>query len=235
LRKRIVWPPPARVSSIARRSGRERICLASACALRLLLREIDDLDGGERPAADAAREREAVELALLGAEARFERRRRGAEDQRTARAGGAALGQLAGVVAEALFVLVGAVVLLVDHDETERLERREEGAARADGDRGLARAQPLPLREALAGAQTAVEHGDLVAETRPQPRHDLMGQRDLGDEDEGLSAGGEGLGDGLQVDLGLAAARDAMEQVAGGELALDRVADGREGLLLVVG
>jgi hypothetical protein len=91
--------------------------LAAAWVLRLLLREVDDLDGRERSSADAARERQAAEPALLGAVARFEGRCRRAEHERTARVGGAPFGEIAGVVAEALFVLVGPVVLFVDHDE----------------------------------------------------------------------------------------------------------------------
>ncbi len=77
-------------------------------------------------------------------------------------------------------------MLLVDHDHAQVLERREQGRARAHRDGGRAAAQALPLLEALAGPQAAVQHGQLVAEARAQPRHDLVGERDLGNQHQGL-------------------------------------------------
>jgi hypothetical protein len=70
----------------------------------------------------------------------------------------------------------------------------------------------LPLLEAFAGSQPAVEHGQLVAEAAAQPRHDLVGQADLGDQHERLPAGAQRGPHSAQVDLGLAAARYAVEQ-----------------------
>ena len=116
------------------------------------------------------------------------------------------------MVAEALLVLVRAVVLLVDHDQAEVLDRREQRRARADRDRRGAAAQPLPLLEPLARAQAAVQHRERVAEAAAQPREDLVRERDLGHEHERPPARVERGGDRAQVDLGLAAAGDAVEQ-----------------------
>jgi len=103
-------------------------------------------------------------------------------------------------------------VLLIEDDHPEVLEWREQRRPRADRDRGRTVAEPLPLFEAFAGAQSAVENRQFVAEAAAQPREDLVGERDFGDQHERLAARGEGLGDCSQVDLGLAAARDAVQQ-----------------------
>ena len=70
--------------------------------------------------------------------------------QQRALVGGAALCHGAGVVAGIALLLVGAVVLLVDDDQPEVVERREHGRARADADARLAAAHPPPLVVALA-------------------------------------------------------------------------------------
>jgi hypothetical protein len=77
--------------------------------------------------------------------------RRGApRHQQRALLGGPALRHRAGVVAGIALLLVGAVVLLVDDDQPEVVERCEHGRARADADARLAAAQPPPLVVALA-------------------------------------------------------------------------------------
>ena len=61
--------------------------------------------------------------------------------------------------------------------------------------------------------QFAVQrHGDDAGKTRTHPSLELRGQVDLGNQDEGLAALGEGLFDQAQVHLGLAAAGDAVQQ-----------------------
>src|SRR5688572_20886936 len=75
--------------------------------------------------------------------------------------------QVAGVVAEAILLLVGRVVLLVDDDEAEPRDRREECRAGADDRPRLAAPDAPPLRPALARPEPAVEHRDRVAEPAP--------------------------------------------------------------------
>ena len=99
------------------------------------------------------------------------------------------------MVAEALLVLVGGVVLLVDHDDSEVLERSEERAARTHRDGRIARAQALPLLEALARAESAVQDRHPVSEAGPQPRHELVRQGDLRHQQQRLAAPVERLGD----------------------------------------
>ena len=61
-------------------------------------------------------------------------------------------------------------MLLVDHDQPEVADRREDGRARADRDARLARAQPPPLVVALALAERGVQQRDRVAEARLEAR-----------------------------------------------------------------
>ena len=66
-------------------------------------------------------------------------------------------------------------MLLVDDDQPEVGDRREDRRARADADPRLAAAQPVPLVAALARAQPRVQHRDPVAEARAEPRRPPAG------------------------------------------------------------
>ena len=96
------------------------------------------------------------------------------------RLGGPPAGDLAGVVARVALLLVGGVVLLVDHDQAEIGDRSEDGRARPDADPRLAGAQAAPLVVAGAGGHPGVEQRDRVAEAAPEAVHRLRRQRDLG-------------------------------------------------------
>ena len=89
---------------------------------------------------------------------------------------------LARVIARRLALLVARLVLLVDDDRAEVLERREDRRARADGDALLAALEREPRVVALAVAQRAVQHGDLVAEHGAEAIDGLRRERDLGHE-----------------------------------------------------
>ena len=143
------------------------------------------------------------------------RARRGRADQQP-RAGAARRARrptVARVVAGVALVLVGGVVLLVDDDQPEVRDRGEDGGARADGDPRLARAQPPPLVVALALPQRGVQQRDGVAEARLEAADGLRRERDLGHEHDHALAALERRGGGAQVDLGLARAGDAVQQV----------------------
>jgi hypothetical protein len=80
-------------------------------------------------------------------------------------------------------------VLLVDHDQPEVGDRREDRRARADRDARLAAAQPPPLVVSLALAERGVQQRDGVAETRLEATDRLRGERDLGHQhDHSLAA-----------------------------------------------
>ena len=70
-------------------------------------------------------------------------------------------------------------MLLVDDDQAEPLERREDRRPRADDDVDVAAADALPLIVALAVGQAAVLDRDAVAERLAEQRGDGRRQRDL--------------------------------------------------------
>ena len=131
-------------------------------------------------------------------------------------------GDLAGVVARIALLLVGGVVLLVDHHQAQVAHRGEGRRARPDADPRFAGLQALPLVAALARGQPGVEQRDAVAEPRHEPRHRLRRQPDLRDEHDRAPAPPKRRLGGRQVDLGLARARHPVEEVLAGRGAVDR-------------
>ena len=141
--------------------------------------------------------------------------RRRAEDEHRAGVAGAPAGDPARVVAGVALVLIGALVLLVDDDQAEIVDRREHGRARSDADARLAAAQPHPLVVALAQAERGVQDRHHVAEPRLKAPQHLRGQRDLRHEHDRRAAGGERRLHRSQVDLGLARSGDPLQQKSG--------------------
>ena len=127
------------------------------------------------------------------------------------------------VVARVVVLLVRGVVLFVDDDQPQVAEGREHRRAGAEHEARAPLGGGAPGRQALAGREAGVEHGDpLAREARREARDRLAGEADLGHQHEDAVPGAQhGLG-GAQVDLGLAAAGDAVQQdrlaaAAGGE------------------
>ncbi len=106
-------------------------------------------------------------------------------------------------------------MLLVDDDQAEAGQGREDSRARPDADPGGAAAKALPLIAALAGREPGMEDGDALAEASPEPADGLRRQPDLGDEDDDAPAPLDGRLGGGQVDLGLARAGDAVQEQLG--------------------
>ena len=125
---------------------------------------------------------------------------------------GAHHGHIAGVVARRFILLVGVVVLLIDHDQRQVGHRREHGRTRTYHNVGLAIADALPLLGALVVGERRVQDRDLVAENLVQVRGHRGSQSDLGhQQDRRASLGQHGL-HGRQIHGGLARAGDAMQQ-----------------------
>jgi hypothetical protein len=110
--------------------------------------QVEDLDRRQAPAIDALGQLDPLELGPA-----LRPRRRRAEDERGAGRLRAPAGDLARVVARVALLLVGRVVLLVDDDQAEPVDRREHGRARPDADPRLARAEPVPLVAPRAGGE----------------------------------------------------------------------------------
>ncbi|MCY1284188.1 hypothetical protein D9M70_330820 [compost metagenome] len=106
-------------------------------------------------------------------------------------------------------------MLLVDHDQRQRRQRCHHGHARAQHDAGLAAVSGQPLQAALLVGQAAVQHRQRqVREARGDAHLQLRRQVDFGNQHQHLGvrvALQQGL-HGVQVDLGLAAAGDAVQQ-----------------------
>src|SRR5262249_25143015 len=100
---------------------------------------------------------------------------------------------------------------LIDDDETELAGRGEDGTAGADNHLNVPRDDPPPVTAALGISQVAVQHGD-VAATTVETCDGLRRQRDFGNEDYRFLPLLHRLLDGAQINLGLAAAGDAMEE-----------------------
>ena len=102
---------------------------------------VDDLHRRQPPSVHAARQLEPLELVpALGP-----RGRRPAEQHRAV-LGGTPPRHLTGVVARIALLLVGGVVLLVDHDQAGIAYGGEDGRARSNADPGLARSAAAATR-----------------------------------------------------------------------------------------
>src|SRR2546429_7707977 len=110
------------------------------------------------------------------------------------------------IVAQPLLLLVGRVVLLVHHHETQPPGRCEDRRARADDDPRLAREDAPPLAPAFARPEPAVQDRHLAPEAAAHALDQLVRERDLRHEQHDLAAGGESRFGGGEEDLGLAAA-----------------------------
>ncbi len=129
-------------------------------------------------------------------------------------------------------------MLLVDNDQAEGGDGGEDGGARADDNTGAALTDLVPFVMALAGGEVAVEDGDegplrAAGETGLETLDGLWRQRYFRHEDDGAPAHFQGAGDGLQIDFGLAAAGDAVEEEGGAFRSLQGGDDFRQGALLL--
>ena len=120
--------------------------------------------------------------------------------------------QVAGVVAQAFLLFIGAVVLFVDDDQAGVFHRREQRRAGADNNVGLAVPRGEPGFQALAVVDRRVDQRDARIEALLEARQGLRAEVDLRDQHQRLFAGLEGFADQLQIDFGLAAAGDAGQQ-----------------------
>ena len=108
-------------------------------------------------------------------------------------------------------------MFFIDDDQTQPRHRREHGQARAEHQVGLADVRGQPVAQALRRRQAAVQrHQVVTGKALGQAGFELRREVDLGHQHQHLAARGQGLCGRVQVDLGLAAAGDTMQQVGGG-------------------
>ena len=191
--------------------ARERARQQAALAGRQLRAQVDDLDG-RRLTHRPRRQDDPVVVAGARPADALDRGRRGPEhDRRTGQAGQPDR-RVACLEPRRAVALVGRVVLLVDHDQPDVRQRREDRQPRPDDDVDLARPDASPLVGPLPVAEAGMDERDPRVEVRPEPIDQRQRERDLRDEDERRPAGLERRGDGLDIDGGLAAAGDPVEQ-----------------------
>ena len=136
---------------------------------------------GKGPRVDAFGEFQKSVFPFSGFQISFYRRRGAAENQFTAVVFCAQPRDLVRTVARAGFADIALVVFLVHDDDAHVFHGREHGAARADGNLRLARAQPPPFVEFFARGKPAVQNGRALAEAGAQLLEHLRRQGNLGD------------------------------------------------------
>ncbi len=181
-------------------------------ARRTFALEVHQGDVGQRRLAKARGKPEPAIASALGVEPGLDRRRRGGQHDRRLLEARAHHRHVARVVDDALLLLVGALVLFIDHDEAEVGERQEQSRARADNDRRLAARDRRPDALALALGQTGMPLGGSRAETRREPIEKLPGERNFRQQHQRLPFLPQSFGDRLEINFGLARSRHALEQ-----------------------
>ncbi len=104
-------------------------------------------------------------------------------------------------------------MLLVHHDQPGIGERREDGRARAEDHAGFARAGHGPGARAFALAQPGMQGQHLGRQPFPVTAQGLRCEGDLRHQHQRLAAAFKHARHQLQIDLGLAAAGDTLQQV----------------------
>ena len=122
---------------------------------------IDHRNTGQRSVLNPLRQREREILAAPGIVERLKGWRGAAQDDH-----GAALlrpydGHIARMIPRRFFLLIRGVVLLINDDQTEIVQRRKDRRAGANRNARLTTGQAPPLVEPFAGREPAVEHGNL--------------------------------------------------------------------------
>ena len=134
-----------------------------------------------------------------------------------------------------VFRLVAALLLLVQDNEAQVPQRRENGRAGTQHHPDLSPADPLPLVISLRHPQRAVEHRHLVPEIPGEPAHHLGCQHDFRHQHDGGFALFQYFLDQAKIDLGFPAAGNALEQHSLGSRIVGQVQDLAEGFLLLLG
>ena len=117
------------------------------------------------------------------------------------------------VVPRIRLLLERRIVLLVDDDEPEIADGREDGGTGADDDARLAARDPLALVAPLGVTERRVQNRDARRRNGQRTDPTVCGvEGDLGDEHDRAEPASERRGTGLEVDLRLAASRRAVQE-----------------------
>ncbi len=217
--RRVAAPVEEQERLLAARERRldpgDRLRRQPAAARRPLAFQVHGRDVGQGRRAEPARQPQPAIAPGLGVDPRLDRGRGGGEHDRRLLEPRAHDAHVAGVVDDAVLLLVGALVLLVDDDQAEIGEGQKQRRARPDDRPRLPARDRAPGPLPLALGQARVPFRRPRAEPRREPVEELGGQRDFRQQHERLPPLPQRLGDRLEIDLRLARAGDAFEQRRG--------------------
>ncbi len=103
-------------------------------------------------------------------------------------------------------------MLLVDHDQTQLLDRREHRRARAHAHARLSGPQSPPLLPALSRGQARVQHRHRLPEAPHEAADDLRGECDLRHQHDRAPAASQRARRGAQIHLCLTRPGDSVQQ-----------------------
>ena len=137
------------------------------------------------------------------------------------------------MVARRLPAPVALLVLLIDHDDAQVLERCEQRRPGTDHHIDLSAPRPFELVRSLARTHFRMDDGNPVSESVVKPHQCLVGQCDLGDQHNCLLTMFHREGDQLNIDLRLPGPGHAPDQVSSRRLLFPGAADCADDLLLL--
>ncbi len=173
---------------------------------------VQQFNGRRAGAAGPLAQAQPVVAAIAGQLQGLQGRGGAAVHHRHAQLLGAPTGQVAGVIAEAVLLLQGGVMGFIDDDQAGPCQGREHRRAGADQDARVAFPGGHPGVQALAVGEAGVQYRHRHREALAEAAQGLRREADFRHQHQYLLAGGQHRRHGLQVDLGLAAAGDAVEQ-----------------------
>ena len=147
-----------------------------------------------------------------GIDARFDRRRCGCEHDACVFKSCAHDRHVARVVGNAVLLLVGGLMFLIDDDEAKIAEGQEQRRARAGDNLHFARRRTTPDARPLSRRHARMPFGGFRAKARGEALEKLRGERDFWHEHERLSAVLQSARDRFEIDFRFAGAGDAFEQ-----------------------
>ena len=182
-----------------------------ASARRSFRAQVEQFDRRHRGAAVAFRQDQARIAPPFDIGDGLQRRRRGGEHRGNLLERRADDRHVPGVIDHAVFLLEALVVFLVDDDQAELGHRQHEGGARTDDDPGPAGCCGPPDPPPLGAGQVGMPGRRRGAEALLETGEPLGAQGDFGQQDDRLPALAQRLGDGLEIDFGLARSGDSFE------------------------
>ncbi len=174
---------PASRVEVRQRAGQRR-GEQRPVAIGELLAQVDDIDHG-RATDGLLPQGQALDAPLGDSAHGGHIRRRAGQDDRRRRQPAELDGHVPRLEAWRPIRLVGRVVLLVDDDDPEVGDRRQEGGPGADDDAHAVLPDPPPLVGSLTFAEAGVQHGHVLGRLGAQPVQQGRGKGDLRHQHEG--------------------------------------------------